>query len=183
MLKRRDLLKGAFGSGLYAGLTPHFGWSDQTKPGKRPNFVFICADDLGWSDLGVYGHPEIQTPNLDRMAGQGTLFTQFYCASPVCSPNRAAYLTGQFPAKTKILRPLGSHAQSQQMNIPDFLDPAVPTIMRQLKQAGYVTALYGKWHMTTYDPPRGDARAARLRGGRIPDRRAADKAAGKLSLV
>jgi len=105
MLKRRDLLKGAFGSGLYAGLTPHFGWSDQTKPGKRPNFVFICADDLGWSDLGVYGHPEIQTPNLDRMAGQGTLFTQFYCASPVCSPNRAAYLTGQFPAKTKIFRP------------------------------------------------------------------------------
>jgi len=69
------------------------------------------------------------------------------------------------------------------MNIPDFLDPAVPTIMRQLKQAGYVTALYGKWHMTTYDPPRGDARAGRLRGGRIPDRRAADKAAGKLSLV
>jgi len=68
------------------------------------------------------------------------------------------------------------------MNIPDFLDPAVPTIMRQLKQAGYVTAHYGKWHMTTYDPP-GGMRAGRLRGGRIPDRRAADKAAGKLSLV
>src|SRR5215469_11850740 len=105
MLKRRDLIKGALGVGLYAGL-PQLSIAEEAKPGKRPNFVFICADDLGWGDLGVYGHPEIQTPNLDRLASQGTLFTQFYCGGPVCSPSRAAYLTGMSAAKTKILRPL-----------------------------------------------------------------------------
>lgn len=154
MLKRRELLKGALGAGLYAGL-PHLGIGEEGAQGTRPNFVFICADDLGWGDLGAYGHPEIQTPNLDRLASQGTLFTQFYCGGPVCSPSRAAYLTGLSAAKTKILRPLGSHAQSQQMNIPDFLNPAFPTVMRQLKQAGYVTGHFGKWHMTTHDAPGG----------------------------
>jgi arylsulfatase A-like enzyme len=143
MLKRRDVLKGALGAGIYAGL-PRLSMAEEAKPVKRPNFVFICADDLGWGDLGVYGHPEIETPNLDRLASQGTLLTQFYCASPVCSPSRVAYLAGQFPAKTGVLRPLGSHAQSQEMNIPDFLDPSTPTNVRQLKQAGYVTGNFGK---------------------------------------
>lgn len=122
---------------------------------RHPNVVFICADDLGWGDLGVYGHPEIETPNLDRLASEGTLFTQFYAGGPVCSPSRVAYLTGVSAAKTKVLRPLGSHAQSREMNIPDYLDPAFPTIMRQMKQAGYITGHFGKWHLSTYDAPGG----------------------------
>ena len=154
-MKRRDLLKSALEAGIYASL-PRMGTAEGQKPEKRPpNVVFICADDLGWGDLGVYGHPEVETPNLDRLASQGTLFSQFYCASPVCSPSRAAYMTGQYPAKTGILRPLGSHAQSREMNIPDYLDPATPNLMRQLKQAGYATGHFGKWHLTTFDAPGG----------------------------
>jgi arylsulfatase A-like enzyme len=154
-MKRRDLFKATLGGGLYAGILPGFDPMEAETPAKRPNFVFICADDIGWGDLGVYGHPEIQTPNLDRLASQGTLLTQFYCTSPVCSPSRVGYLTGQFPTKTGVLRPLGSHAQSQEMNIPDFLDPATPTTMRQLKQAGYATGHFGKWHLTAFDAPGG----------------------------
>jgi arylsulfatase A-like enzyme len=103
----------------------------------------------------VYGNPEIQTPNLDRLAAQGTLFTQFYAAGSTCSPARSALVTGQWPAKTKILRPLGTHELNQQMNIPDFLDPATPILMRQLKQAGYATGHFGKWHLggTPESPP------------------------------
>ena len=69
-----------------------------TKP-ARPNIVFIFADDWGWGDLGCYGHPTVQTPNLDALAARGTLFTQFYVCSGVCSPSRTAAMTGQYPAR------------------------------------------------------------------------------------
>src|SRR5262245_3533474 len=67
-----------------------------------PNIVFILADDMGWGDLGCYGHPQIKTPNLDRLATQGTLFTQFYVNASVCSPSRCAFFTGQYPARHRI---------------------------------------------------------------------------------
>ena len=67
---------------------------------KNPNFVVIFCDDLGYGDLGCYGHPTIQTPNLDRMASQGVKFTQFYAAAPVCTPSRAALLTGRLPVRS-----------------------------------------------------------------------------------
>ena len=65
----------------------------------RPNFVFIFADDLGWGDLGCYGHPRLKTPYLDKMAEDGLLQTNFYVANPVCSPSRTAVMTGQYPAR------------------------------------------------------------------------------------
>src|SRR5262245_26176225 len=68
----------------------------------RPTVIFILADDLGWSDLGCYGHPQIKTPNLDGLAREGTLFTQFYVCGSVCSPSRCAFFTGQYPARHKI---------------------------------------------------------------------------------
>src|SRR5215475_12278824 len=71
------------------------------EPG-RPNIVFILADDLGWGDLGCYGNRDIKTPNLDRLAGQGTLFTHFYVTGSVCSPSRCGFLTGQYPARHRI---------------------------------------------------------------------------------
>jgi len=154
-LKRRDVIKAALGGSIYYRLAsdPARG-QEKTRP-KRPNFVFILADDLGWGDLGVYGHAEIRTPNLDRLAGQGTMFTQFYVGGPVCSPSRVCFVTGRFPAKTQIMRPLGTHAQNQEVGVPDFLDPAIPTLMRQLKQAGYVTGHFGKWHLSSPNAPDG----------------------------
>src|SRR5215467_10862036 len=74
----------------------------QSRP---PNIIFIYADDLGYGDLGVYGS-KIRTPNLDRMAGEGVRFTQFYSANPVCSPSRAALLSGRYPTRTGVERVL-----------------------------------------------------------------------------
>src|SRR5262245_49570102 len=66
---------------------------------RPPNIVFILADDLGWGDLGCYGHSDIKTPHLDRLAKQGKLFTQFYVNGSVCSPSRTAFMTGHYPAR------------------------------------------------------------------------------------
>ena len=81
----------------------------------RPNIVFILADDLGWGDLASYGHPQVKTPHLDRLVRQGTRFTQFYVASPVCSPSRAAFLTGEFPSRDGIHGHFGSIAENAAM--------------------------------------------------------------------
>jgi len=116
--------------------------------GKRPpNVVFIFADDWGWGDLGCYGHPVVKTPNLDRLATEGVLFTQFYVCSGVCSPSRAAVLTGQFPARHAIHGHLASHEDNARRGMPDFLDPAVCTYTRALQQAGYAMGHFGKWHL------------------------------------
>lgn len=113
----------------------------------KPNVIFILADDLGWGDLGCYGHPHICTPHLDRLAAQGTRFTQFYVNGSVCSPSRAAFMTGQFPARHRIHGHLATHQLNVARSMPDWLDPQVPLVTRVLKQAGYRTAHFGKWHL------------------------------------
>jgi N-acetylgalactosamine-6-sulfatase len=113
----------------------------------RPNFVFILCDDLGWGDLGCYGHPHIKTPNLDRLAAQGTLYTQFYVSSGVCSPSRAAFMTSHFPARHRIHGHLATPEQNEARGMPDWLDARVPTVTRLLQSAGYATAHFGKWHL------------------------------------
>lgn len=116
---------------------------------KRPNIIFILCDDLGWGDLGCYGHTLIKTPNIDRLAAEGTLFTQFYSASPVCSPSRAGFMTGQFPARLGIhdYLPVPLLPHQVKAGTRPFLDPTVATLPRILKQAGYSTAHFGKWHL------------------------------------
>lgn len=116
---------------------------------RLPNIIFILCDDLGWGDLGCYGHTLIRTPNIDRLASEGTLFTQFYSASPVCSPSRCAFLTGQFPARLGIhdYLPVPLLPHQIKAGTKPFLDPAVTTLPRVLKQAGYSTAHFGKWHL------------------------------------
>ena len=115
----------------------------------RPNFIFILADDMGWGDLGCYGNPKIKTPNIDRLAKEGTCFTNFYVNSPVCSPTRAAIMTGQFPSRHRMHTQIfGSQQRIEQMKIAKFLDPDVITLPRILRDAGYQTAHIGKWHLS-----------------------------------
>ncbi len=113
----------------------------------RPNVVFILADDLGWGDLGCYGNRDARTPNLDRLAAGGKLFTQFYVNGSVCSPSRCAFLTGQFPARHKIHGHYATPELNTSRGMSQFLDPKTPTLARLLKDAGYATAHVGKWHL------------------------------------
>ncbi|MDG2013106.1 MAG: sulfatase-like hydrolase/transferase, partial [Pirellulaceae bacterium] len=112
-----------------------------------PNILFIFADDWGWGDLSCHGHPYVKTPNIDRLAREGTDFHRFTVASPVCSPSRTAVLTGHFPARFNIDGHFAWVEQNAARNMPDWLDPDVPLLPRILQQAGYATAHYGKWHL------------------------------------
>ena len=113
----------------------------------RPNIVFIFADDWGWGDLGCHGHPYLKTPNIDRLAQEGTDFHRFSVASGVCSPSRTAVMTGHFPARYNIDGHFAWVSSNQRRNMPDWLDIKAPLLPRFLKQSGYATAHYGKWHL------------------------------------
>lgn len=111
---------------------------------RPPNIIVIFADDLGYGDLGVYGHPTIQTPRLDRMAQEGLKFTQFYTAASVCTPSRAGLLTGRLPIRS------GMASDNRRVLFPDSrrgLPPEELTLAEALKDAGYATAAIGKWHL------------------------------------
>ena len=114
----------------------------------RPNIVFIFADDWGWGDLSCHGHPYVKTPNIDRLAAEGTDFHRFTVASGVCSPSRTAVMTGQFPARYNIDGHFAWVPSNAKRNMPDWLDPKAPLLPRFLKQAGYATAHFGKWHLS-----------------------------------
>jgi arylsulfatase A len=110
----------------------------------QPNIIVILADDLGYGDLGCYGSG-INTPNIDSIAAGGIRFTQFNSASSVCSPSRAAWLTGRYPTRVGIPRVLN---ESDTYGIPD----TETTIAQMLKGAGYSTACIGKWHLGSTQP-------------------------------
>jgi len=112
----------------------------------RPNIVFLLADDLGYGDLGCQGHPRTKTPNLDRLAQDGTRFMQFY-VHPLCSPTRAAAITGQFPSRWRVFAHFADLVSNAERGMPDWLDAQAPSMPRALQQAGYRTAHFGKWHL------------------------------------
>lgn len=113
----------------------------------RPNVLFILVDDMGWGDLGANGGAGVPTPRMDQLAREGTRFTQFYTASPICSPSRCGLITGQFPARWRITSFLQTRAGNAECGQADFLDPKASSLPRAFKQAGYATAHIGKWHL------------------------------------
>ncbi len=127
MSTRREFLAGLTGAAFAPAARP------------RPNIVLIYCDDLGYGDLGVYGS-KIRTPNLDRLAGQGTRFTNFYSANPVCSPSRAALLTGRYPTRVGVPRVLFPQDKGG-------LSLTETTLAQVFKNAGYRTKCVGKWHL------------------------------------
>ncbi|QDT01970.1 Arylsulfatase [Rubripirellula lacrimiformis] len=114
----------------------------------RPNIVFIFADDWGWGDLGCHGHPYVKTPNIDRLAREGTDFHRFTVASGVCSPSRTSVMTGHYPARYNIDGHFAWVPSNAKRNMPDWLDANVVTLPRLLQSGGYATAHFGKWHLS-----------------------------------
>ncbi len=110
---------------------------------RPPNFVILFADDLGYGDLGCYGHPTIRTPNLDRMAAEGMRFTQFYSAACVCTPSRAALMTGRLPIRSGLSGVRRVLFPKSTGGIP----ASEITMAEALKPRGYASACIGKWHL------------------------------------
>jgi arylsulfatase A-like enzyme len=143
---RREFVSAALTGAAIAAAAPTGLSRVQTK---RPNILFILADDLGYGDLSCYGRPDYQTPHLDRLATQGVRFVNAYSASSVCTPTRCALITGRYPARTRIglEEPLtekgGLGDRAKTLGLP----AEYPTIASLLKQSGYHTALIGKWHL------------------------------------
>jgi arylsulfatase A len=118
-------------------------------PDLEPNIVFIIVDDLGWMDTGVYGSPFYETPNIDRLAAGGVRFTQFYTASPVCSPTRASIMTGQYPARLRLTNRIGGEQTGRLL--PAEYERELPleehTIGDAFSAIGYATGYIGKWDL------------------------------------
>lgn len=122
-------------------------FSGRVLPGaERPNLIWIMADDLGYGDLGCYGQKVITTPQLDRMAAEGLRFTQFYAGATVCAPSRSVLMTGQHQGRTRVRGNAGEANPAAQALRPDDV-----TVARVLQQAGYRTALIGKWGLGDID--------------------------------
>ncbi len=150
-MNRRAFLKLA-GSAAAMAVLPRFALG-AGKPSRKLNFVFILADDLGWSDLGCFGSDLHETPNIDRLALQSERFTDAYAAASVCSPTRASILTGKYPARLHITtwyeasaNPPLNHRLIPPVTVGNLPHKQV-TIAEVLKKAGYLTAHVGKWHL------------------------------------
>ena len=129
------------------------GSEKETTFTDKPNIVFIYADDWGYEDLSSHGSTFCLTPNLDKMANEGIDFQNFAVCNPVCSPSRTAVMTGHFPARHSIHGHFATVESQMRRGMPDWLDPTEVMLPRLLKEAGYTTAHYGKWHLSNTHVP------------------------------
>ena len=126
----------------------------------KPNIVVIMADDLGWRDLHCYGNEQIDTPFLDQLAAEGMRFTDAYAAAPVCSPTRAAMMTGLAPARLRLTNHAPGNPDGFSLPGSDLQEPetvrhlalSYTTIAERLSAAGYATGHVGKWHLSYVNP-------------------------------
>jgi uncharacterized sulfatase len=118
-----------------------------TAIAQQPNIVIVNIDDMGWGDFNLYGSAYSQTPNIDRLASQGTRFTQFYTGAPICSPSRAALLTGQYSARSGINSFLEGTVSNLERDNANNLSLSAPSMARAFHDDGYTTGHFGKWHM------------------------------------
>ena len=130
---------------LFTLLLAGTSWAEETQ--AQPNIVMVFIDDMGWSDFSCFGNQDAKTPNIDRMAEEGIAFEQFYVNSPVCSPSRVAILTGNYPDRWRISSFLAYRSSNKARGMANWLDPKAPMLSRSLKEAGYATGHFGKWHI------------------------------------
>lgn len=154
-LSRREFLgaagRGILGASLAGGIAASCAAMTRREQ-EKPNFVFILIDDMGWMDTSCYGSRFYETPNIDRLAAQGMLFTDAYAACPVCSPTRASIMTGKYPARTGVTDFIpGTKPRACEKLIGPtpmmYLRPEEITIAEALKAEGYATGIVGKWHL------------------------------------
>ena len=144
-MNRRNFLR-LLGAGAAAAAGPAWLRGQEARAPKRlPNFVILFTDDQGYQDVGCFGSPLIKTPRLDRMADEGMRFTDFYSAAPVCTPSRAALLTGCYPQRVSLPGVLFPNAKIG-------LNPKEITIASLLRKRGYATMCIGKWHLGHLEP-------------------------------
>jgi arylsulfatase A len=147
MVNRREFLGGLAGLAAASSL-PIIA---KAAGGKLPNIVMFLVDDLGWGDFGCYGDTFHETPNIDKLAAQGMKFTRAYAAAPVCSPSRAAIMTGQAPARLQLTQWIPGtvfpHKKLKEAPVALHLPKDAKTIAEELKSLGYQTAAMGKWHL------------------------------------
>ncbi len=133
-------------SGVWFALSVAALHSQDAAESDAPNIIFIFVDDQGYYDLGCYGATEIQTPHVDALARQGTLFTDYYAAAPICSPSRAGLLTGCYP------RRVGNEIWVHRADSASGIHPQELTLAELFQSAGYETACIGKWHLGFHEP-------------------------------
>jgi arylsulfatase A-like enzyme len=158
-ITRRELLRRGLGAAAALGLagdavagSPQEArdeMSSGSTPSTKPNIVFILLDDMGWRDLACYGSEFYETPNIDRLAAEGLIFTDAYASCPVCSPTRASVLTGKYPARVGVTNWIGGHERGKLISAPytHHLPLEETCLAEALKAGGYTSWHVGKWHL------------------------------------